>query len=412
MKKAIIISLFFGILILTGCTGPEKKISKFDFTGPGDPSLIRGFNYTPAGVTPPRHHTDTWVKYDSAAIEFDLDLAKSLNLNQVRVFVPYAVYTEDKEALPAKLKHFVRECHKRGIGVMPVVGSGQWLRDTTLRAQGIEWAQFLVNAISDEPGLAIWDVMNEPDWPPIPRERVLRNFETCKFLARTFHQLDPDTPVTIGMAFVDGMIELADYVDVLQFHDYMQTREEIRDTINRAKEFAAKVKKPLINGEIGCIARANPYDITLQEHMNAKVGWYIWELMIVREGWGTVHGVFYEDGSVRDPSIAAAIMGFFRKRTPDILPADPDKEGWVTKVIDKSNNWLNDPEGTWKDGLNLAEISAHPLEAGELTAMRIPPTQEVEMMRRGEVNLKALRELIIKFKNQLEPYRKQPALSN
>ena len=412
MKKAIIISLFFGILILTGCTGPEKKISKFDFTGPRDPSLIRGFNYTPAGVASPRHHIDTWVKYDSAAIEFDLDLAKSLNLNQVRVFVPYTVYTEDKEALPAKLRHFVRECDKRGIGVMPVVGSGPWLRDTTLRTQGKEWAQFLVNAISDEPGLAFWDVMNEPDWPPTPRERVLRNFENCKFLANTFHEIDPNTPVTIGMAFVDGMIELADYVDVLQFHDYMQTREQISDTITRAKEFALKVNKPLINGEIGCIARANPYDITLQEHMNAKVGWYIWELMIVREGWGTVHGVFYEDGSVRDPSVAAAIMGFFRKRTPDILLADPDKEGWITKVIDESNKWLKDPAGTWEGGLDLAETSAHLLEAGELTAMRIPPTWEVEMMRKGEVNLKALKELIIKFKDQLEPYRKPPVRSN
>ena len=115
---------FFCILILTGCFGPVKKDSKFDFTGPRDPSLIRGFNYTPANVAAPRYHTDTCVKYDSTSIEFDLDLAKSLNLNQVRVFVPYAVYTEDKEALPAKLKHFVQACDKRGIGVMSVVGSG------------------------------------------------------------------------------------------------------------------------------------------------------------------------------------------------------------------------------------------------------------------------------------------------
>lgn len=412
MKKFYLKSLILCILILAGCSVPEKKSSKFDFTGPGDPSLIRGFNYTPANVAAPRHHIDCWVRYDSATIEFDLDLAKSLNLNQVRIFVPYTVYTEDKEALPAKLRHFVRECHKRGIGVMPVVGSGPWLMDTTLRAQGREWVQFLVDAISEEPGLAFWDVMNEPDWPTTPWERVLRNFENCKFLTKTFHELDPNTPVTIGMAFVDGMIEMADYVDVLQFHDYMQTREEIRDTINRAKEFAAKVKKPLINGEIGCIARANPYDITLQEHMNAKVGWYIWELMIVREGWGTVHGVFYEDGSVRDPSIAAAIMGFFRKRTADILPAIPDKEGWVTKVVDQSDKWLKDPEGTWKDGLDIAETAAHLLEAGELTAMRIPPTQEVEMLRQGEANLKVLKKLIIKFKDQLEPYRILPAQSN
>jgi hypothetical protein len=195
---------------------------------------------------------------------------------------------------------------------------------------------------------------------------------------------------------------------VLQFHDYMQTRGQIRDTITRAKEFAAKVNKPLINGEIGCIARANPYDITLEEHMNAEVGWYIWELMIVRKGWGTVHGVFYEDGSVRDPSIAAAMMGFFRKRSADILPAYPDQEGWITKVIGQSNKWIEDPGRSWKDGLDIAETAAHLLEAGELTAMRTPPTWEVEMLRQGEVNMNSLKELIVKFTNLLEPYTKPP----
>ncbi|RQW81334.1 MAG: hypothetical protein EHM79_19675 [Geobacter sp.] len=406
MKKIIVGFLYVCTLMLSGCTGPELKISKFDFTGPRDPSLIRGFNYTPANVASPRHHIDTWVHYDSATIEFDMDLAKSLNMNQVRVFVPYTVYIEDSIALPAKLRHFVRVCHERNIGVMPVLQGGPWMRDTTQRYLGRKWAKFLVNAIADEPGLAFWDVMNEPDWPTTPRERVLRNYENCKFMANNFHELDPNTPVTIGMAFVDGMIDLADYVDVLQFHDYMQTREQIRNNITRAKEFAVKVNKPLINGEIGCIARANPYDVTLQEHMNAKVGWYIWELMIVRTGWGTVHGVFYEDGSVRDPSIPAAIMGFFRKRSPDILPAVPDLEGWVARITDRSDQWLKDPERTWENGLDIAEISAHLLEAGELTAMRVPPTWEVETLRQGEVDMKALKELIIKFRGQLEPYKK------
>lgn len=406
MKNLTYSLFFFWILILAGCTGKNETPSKFDFTGNRDPSLIRGFNYTPANVVAPRHHLDCWVKYDSATVEFELNLAKGLNLNQVRVFVPYQAYTEDSAALPAKLKHFVRACHTRNIGVMPVLQGGPWVRDTSLRYQARNWARFLVNAISDEPGLAMWDVMNEPDYPQVPRERVLRNFENCKFMSKTFHELDPATPVTIGMAFVDGMIEMADYVDVLQFHDYMQTREQIRNNIARAKEFAAKVNKPLINGEIGCIARANPYDITLQEHMNANVGWYIWELMIVRQGWGTVHGVFYEDGSVRDPSIAAAIMGYFRKRTPDILPAVADNEGWITRITDRSNEWLKNSEPDWNDGLDIAETAAHLLESGELVAMRIPPTQEVEMLRQGEVNMKALKELIIKFRNQLEPYIK------
>ena len=136
-----------------------------------------------------------------------------------------------------------------------------------------------------------------------------------------------------------------------------------------------------------------------------KLGWYIWELMIVRKGWGTVHGVFYEDGSVRDPSIAAAIMGFFRKRSADILLPVPDKEGWITKICDQADKWLKNPEASWAEGLDIAETSANLLEAGELTAMIIPPTQEVEVLRNGKEDMKALKELILKLVKQLEPYK-------
>jgi hypothetical protein len=98
-------------------------------------------------------------------------------------------------------------------------------------------------------------------------------------------------------------------------------------------------------------------------------------------------------------------MGFFRKRSKDILPSVPDREGWITKVIDQSDAWLKNPEANWKDGLDIAETAAHLLEAGELTAMRIPPTWEVERLRDGQENQTALKELIIKFKDQLEPFK-------
>jgi hypothetical protein len=373
---------------------------------PNDLSNIRGFNYTPANVAPPRHHVDTWIKYDKAVIEFDLDLAKRLNLNQVRVFVPYQVYIEDKAGLTEKLRHFVRESYKRGIGVMPVVGSGGWIKDTTLRPQAEEWVKYLVSAISKEPGLIMWDAMNEPDWPKFPKELVTTKYDNAIFMAKTFHKFDKKTPVTIGWAFVEGMITSADYVDILQFHDYMETAGQIRDTINRAKQFADKVGKPFFNGEIGCMGRANPYDITLKEHMDAKVGWYIWELMIVRKGWGDVHGVFYEDGTVRDPSIAAAIMGFFRNRESNILPYFPDKEGWVTKMVNKTYTWLGKPDGSWDEGLYLAETLANLLESGELIAMYELPTREVKMLRQGKVNIPVLRATLLKYIRILEPYMK------
>jgi hypothetical protein len=404
MKKLNFLAVLVSGLLLAGIAEAQTTKPKPGAIAPADLSYIRGFNYTTATVAQPRHHIDTWVKYDSAVIEHDMDLAKRLNLNQVRIFVPYQVYVEDKANLTRKLRHFLRACNERGIGVMPVVGSGGWVRDSTLRPQAREWVRFLVNAVSGRPGLKFWDIMNEPDYPSTPRERVVRNFENCKNLSKLFHELDKKTPVTIGMAFVDGMIEMADYVDVLQFHDYMQTTEQIRNNITRAKEFAAKAGKQVFNGEIGCVARANPYDITLKEHMDAQVGWYIWELMIVRKGWGEVHGVFYEDGTVRDPSIAAALMGFFRNRSANILPAVADKEGWITRVVNNGNKWLEQPDASWKAGLDLAETAAHLMEAGELVPMRKPPTQEVEMMRQGQVDMPALQALLKRYIEILKPF--------
>jgi len=42
-----------------------------------------------------------------------------------------------------------------------------------------------------------------------------------------------------------------------------------------------------------------------------KTGWYLFNLMISGY-WGEVHGLFYPDGTIRDPAIIAAVMGFYR----------------------------------------------------------------------------------------------------
>lgn len=231
-------------------------------------------------------------------------------------------------------------------------------------------------------------------------------------MAGVFHELDPVTPVTIGMTFVAGMIALADSVDVLSFHDYSWTRNDIRANIERAKAFAKSVGKPMFNTEIGCVGRANPYDVALEEHMNASVGWYIWELMIVRRGWGRIHGVFYEDGSVRDPSIAAAIMGFFRNRGEDIMPTVIDYEGRATYVVTIGRKWLatcdaragSRPEAVWNEGLHLAETGANLLEAGELVAMYDLPTRRVALLRKGEPDIPLLKALLTEMIEALEPH--------
>ena len=199
--------------------------------------------------------------------------------------------------------------------------------------------------------------------------------------------------MTIGATFADNMIEMGDSVDVFSFHDYPTTRAPIRADIAKAKSYAAKVGKPLINTEIGCIARANPYDVTHSGVQDAHVGWYIWELMITGQ-WGTVHGVFYPDGTVRDPSIVAALMGFFRNRGEKIIEDVPDRENHLTEAVTNNKKWLADPNADWNVGLDLAEVSVNLLEASQLIAMHDLPSRKVMLMRAGTPDLPALRALL------------------
>ena len=373
---------------------------------PKDLSGVRGFNYQSAESN---GHAEFWLQYNPAVTERDLDNAVRLQLNQVRVFVPYAAWERNKEALRKNLLHFVRAAHDRGIGVMPTMQYkfGEW-RDKAAWPNSREFVADLVATIGKEPGLVIWDVENEPECcslPPTPDNRL--HMEHAMYMAKVFHELDPVTPVTIGATFADNMIAMGDSVDVLSFHNYSPTRAEIRASIAKAKQYAENTGKPLIDSEIGCIARANPYDIALQEHMQAHVGWYIWELMITGE-WGTVHGVFYPDGTVRDPAIVAALLGFFRNRGANVVEDVPDRENHLTEAVTKNKAWLADPNPDWETGLDLAEVSANLLEAAQLAPMHNLPTRQVELLRNGQPDIPALRSMLEKFTSLLEPYQLPP----
>ena len=370
---------------------------------PKDLSNVRGFNYASAESN---GETEHWLQYNPAVAERDLDYAKRLQLNQVRVFVTSAAWEKNKEAFRKNLLHFVRAAYGRGIGVMPTLQyeSDEW-KDKAAWANSRDFVANLVTTIGKEPGLVIWDVDNEPECcslPPTPENRL--HVEHAVYMAKMFHELDPVTPVTIGAALVENMIEMGDAVDVLSFHDYSPTRAQIRASIEKAKQYAAKTGKPLVDTEIGCIARANPYDIALQEHMQAHVGWYIWELMITGY-WGPVHGVFYPDGTVRDPSIVAALLGIFRNRGRDVVEVAPDRENHLTEVVTKNKKWLADANADWKTGLDLAEVTANPLEAAQLVAMNDPPTRQVERLRGSVPDMPALRTVLERFTSTLEPYR-------
>ncbi len=402
------IPLLAVLVCLTASANVARAGSALSSTAtPFDFSAIRGANYCSAGG----NHNDHWLHYDPKETERDLDYARKVNINQVRVFLSYPAYTNNKAVFRSNLVHLARACQARGIGLMPVVPSSrEMINEAEPYPLSREWARELLTTIGNEPALAFWDVANEPD---LPQNAAFRNSRIAhaRVMAGLFRELDtrqPKTPVTIGFAFERYMEENGDVVDVLAFHDYLPTRDAIRTNIAHAKAFAAKVNKPLINTEIGCTGRANPYDVAIEEYWNAHIGFYMWELMITGQ-WGNVHGIFYPDGTIRDPSVVAAMLGLFRNRGTNIVLELPDREGWVTRTVTNTVAWLESTNApAYADGLRLAETAANLLEANQLVAMRELPTRKVALLRHGAPDVPALRALLTDLVNQLKPYERGP----
>ena len=179
-----------------------------DSRTPIDCSTIRGANYCYAEFG---GHSGMWDNYSKEITERDLNYAQKIGINQIRCFITYQPYQRDPDQYRENLIHLVRAADERGIGVMPVVGYSRQMQINDPRLE--EYAKFLVDALGKEPGLAFWDVYNEPDYPPTP-SMVERRTEFACHMASIFRRLDGRTPVTIGFAYAKTMAQHVDDVDV------------------------------------------------------------------------------------------------------------------------------------------------------------------------------------------------------
>ena len=105
---------------------------------------------------------------------------------------------------------------------------------------------------------------------------------------------------------------------------------------------------------------------------------------------GNVHGVFYADGTVRDPSIPAAMLGLFRNRGDNALAENVNRENWVDSDVGFAQQWLANPAGTWKDGLGYTERLANLLEASQMISMAASrPRATVDLVAPARPNQKS-----------------------
>ncbi len=234
---------------------------------------------------------------------------------------------------------------------------------------------------------------------PLPMVRIF-----FIYLRKVMGDLDSKHPATVGVHRASLLKEIGNDVDLLSFHDYGSSRGAIRANIKEALGYAETLAKPLLVSEIGCLARANPYDMTLEIFREHGIGWYLWELMIGASRWRDIHGVVYPDGTVRDPAIVAAIQGFYRKRSGDIVPTNIDKEGAATRVLNQANEWLS--AGTdYAQGLAILEVMANLLETGEHVPMCEPPSVKIlPLAAETPENRAAMNRLIVRWSDILKQH--------
>lgn len=345
------------------------------------------------------------LERDEAALRRHLGYGKRLGINSVRIWLSYKEFANEGAGYVDALRQYIRVCDSEGVTVMPILFNGNGIDPAILEEaflpEGETFAKAIVEGVKDEPGLIMWDIMNEPPCNPLileaPSQEVkdgwyakiwkfVRHF--CKFVKG----LDPVNAITVGNWLAVDMESSADLVDVLSYHDYSTTLKGVTDAAELALSVGKKYGKPVINNETCCIARANPYDTVIQKMNELHIPWYVFNLMI--EGyWNDVHGIFYEDGTVRDPAIAAAIVGCFRNRELNALvPEKPNREQQATKSVQKAAELLSDSNA---DGfgygrlnvsalLDVCEEMANLLEAGQLVPMQIPPTARIAAWRKQE----------------------------
>ena len=373
------------VIVLTGVIVLAVAVSAMAVKPLDDYSFIRGVCY-PGG----------WRK-DEATIRKELGYAQRLQLNSTRIWLSPRWYQRDSEGFISGLRNYVRIAHSLGISTMPILFNGNSMNPQTLPPESWPeqeaYVKAVVEALKDEPGLLMWDIMNEPSWNDYynqasKEEKTEYEAQIKEYLAhftKYVRSLDPVNAITIGHTFAKDLEWCTD-VDVFSFHDYLPIRQKVEESYVLAEEIARKYNKPVLNSEIACVCRANPYDMALDICERHKMGWYVFELMI-SGGWSDVHGLVYPDGTVRDPSIIAAIYGWHRNRDLNTsIKENPNREGHVQKALDQLKAALAEGNGRRRssstdDILEAAEYCANLLEAAQMVPMHEPPTAKIQFWR-------------------------------
>ncbi|HEU4962099.1 MAG TPA: cellulase family glycosylhydrolase [Sphingomonas sp.] len=334
-------------LIATMASGPAWAAVRHD-----DPATIRGAVYVPAeAYSAPQ----MWKNFNPAETARDLDHARAINLNALRIWASYEFWKTDPDRFGKEFDTFLAIAEQHHIrilvslfendGVAPTPAN-MWTTDPrkafAIQSPGraiaagpksgweeprrfVEW--FMKRYGNDDRLLAI-EVMNEPN--EAGKRAATVPFAKAMFV--TAKSLQDTVPLTVGT----NLIEIAaDFVplglDVIQFHDnYPPSEKEFRGRIEQAIAYGKSVGLPVWLTEwqrvrsggsgwgqekVASSDSGIDYASLAPIVRSYPIGSFFWSLMVkraylkVQRFKGTANGLFWPDGAVaslRDARVIAA----------------------------------------------------------------------------------------------------------
>ena len=326
MRAHIATLAIVGIAIQASVLGAPPREEKAAGMPYGDFSWMHGVNYTPSYAAT---DVETWLHYDPAVIDRELALANRIGLNCVRVFLQSLVYEHAPEEFLENFAHFVATADRHGLRVMPILFDSCFGVSPSLESRHVwvanpgpdrmskadfdaldGYVRAVVTPYVGDRRIALWDVMNEPTVTvlSLTEEGKAQIWAFVKHYGELVRRLDRTHAITVGVASSDNS-QVLDLVDVLSCHSYAPTREKFRKALAATRRQAREAGKPWIISECCAPGWGNPYEMVFPELREFSVGHTAWELVIGKNQFAPISGLFYPDGTVRRRSSIEAVAG-------------------------------------------------------------------------------------------------------
>lgn len=258
--------------------------------------------------------------FDQKTIERELDWAKDLGFNSLRVYLHDLLWSE-KEKFKKTFEKFLNICNEREIkpiivlfddchrpypkiGKQPLpvrgVHNSGWKQspgmelvnqvgDDEIDAKELnrlkEFIQGLLKNYSDDERILMWDIYNEPGQFGIGDKAL----KLLQYTWEWAHEIRPTQPLTscLDGAIGDEILKLnGENSDVITFHTY--EAEKLDPTIKRLKEF----KRPIMCTEYMAREFGTTFKFSLPIFKKENIGCYNWGLVAGKSqthfGWSTI----------------------------------------------------------------------------------------------------------------------------